>query len=158
MTAPSFQNFPTISDPFTQNGKQYIKVKNPRTSTVRMVRWYTSKEFAKAFPQKNVPPTKDPKPNSFEALGGYRHARGFDLGPILAIRNNREKDEPYLRKSVARFAEGVGWYIASTDSVPLDIPPHLKLIPLSWDEASPHIKNPETIAAIIHRKCINIHS
>lgn len=63
-----------------------------------------------------------------------KHARGFDKGYIVVICGDRPDDEPWLFKSVARFAVDVGWYIASEDAWPKDALPHLKYILLTWDE------------------------
>ena len=53
MVAPSFQTFEVMSEPFIKNGKEYIKVKNPKTGTVREVRNYTDREYAKAYGNKS---------------------------------------------------------------------------------------------------------
>lgn len=38
--AKSFQNFPIVSEIFKKNGREYVKVQNPKTKTIRTVRWY----------------------------------------------------------------------------------------------------------------------
>lgn len=38
--AKSFQNFEFLTEPYNIGGKLYIKVKNPKTGTIRQVRWY----------------------------------------------------------------------------------------------------------------------
>ena len=38
-TAPSFQNLERLSEPFEENGKEYILVKT-KSGTTRKVRWY----------------------------------------------------------------------------------------------------------------------
>ena len=47
---------------------------------------------------------------------------------ILVIRGNKAADEDWLRESVARYAVGIGWYIASTDIFPDDAPEHLRCV------------------------------
>ena len=53
MVAPSFQTFEVLSEPFLKNGKEYIKVKNPKTGTIREVRNYTEKEYKSAYGSKS---------------------------------------------------------------------------------------------------------
>lgn len=87
---------------------------------------------------------------------GLKHARGFDNGPILVIRGNKAADEDWLRASVARYAVGIGWYIASTDIFPDDAPEHLKYLLLGWDEFRDgddrHMKKPAELSTILDRK------
>ena len=146
--APSFQNFTRLSEPFFKNGKTYIKVKNPSTGTEREVRWYSDSEYAKAYGKK----MSDHK----DGWDGLKHARGFDNGPILVIRGNKAADEDWLRGSVARYAVGIGWYIASTDVFPDDAPEHLKYLLLGWDEFRDgddrHMKKPSELSTILDRK------
>lgn len=150
-TAPSFKDFEVISkEPFLKNGKTYITVKNPKNGNTRDVRWYTDKEYEKSFKEKVS------KDDGFPLL---KHARGFDNGPILVIRRNRPEDEPWLTRSNARYAVGIGWYIVSTEILPDDAPPHFKYLLLHWDEFRNgddfHMKSPEEVAKILDRKVKN---
>ena len=52
--AKSFQSFEMLTEPYTVSGKQYIKVRNPKTGTERQVRWYSDSEFAKLYPEAKV--------------------------------------------------------------------------------------------------------
>lgn len=150
--APSFANYKRITDePFYKNGKAYITVEHPNTHNHRDVRWYTDAEYAKAYGKKLADADK--------GFDGLKHARGFDNGPILVIRRNRPEDEEWLRKSIARYAVGIGWYIVSTDTFPEDAPEHLKYLLLSWEEFRDgddrHMKKPEQLAAILSKKAAN---
>jgi len=53
MVAPSFQSMIVVSEVFIENGKEYIKVKNPKTGTIRKCRWYTEKEYKSAYGSKS---------------------------------------------------------------------------------------------------------
>lgn len=145
--APSFENYKRITpEPFFKNGKYYVTVEHPNTSNHRDVRWYSDAEYAKAYGKKL---TFD------DGFDGLKHARGFDNGPILVIRGNRADDEDWLRKSCARYAVGIGWYIASTDTFPDDAPKHLKYLILGWDEATideRHMKKPTDLSALLLKK------
>ena len=150
--APSFTNYKIITEnPFLKNGKLYITVQNPNTGNNRDVRWYSEDEYAKAYGKK----VAEPSDKGFPML---KHARGFDKGPILVIRNDRPADEPWLCRSNARYAVGIGWYIVSEETLPEDAPAHFKYLLLSWDEFRNgddfHMKSPEQIAEILRKKAI----
>lgn len=54
MVAPSFQSYKMIvAEPFTKNGKLYVTVEHPNTHNHRDVRWYSDKEYAKAYGNKS---------------------------------------------------------------------------------------------------------
>ena len=151
MVAPSFHNYKMIStEPFLKdNCKLYVTVEHPNTGNKRDVRWYTDAEYAKAYGKKE----------KAEENWDMKHARGFDAGPILVIRNNRPEDEPWLRDSCARYAMGIGWYIISTDTLPADAPKNFKYLLLGWNEfrdGNDHIqKKPTVLAEILTKKAKN---
>lgn len=145
--APSFKDFIRLTEPFYENGKNYIRVRNPKTGTERKVRWYSDSEYAKAYGK-----TEATLGSGFRNL---KEARGFSKGPILVIRGNKPSDESYLEQSIARYAVGIGWHFVSTDSIPDRRPPHFKYLLLGWKEASideTHMKEPKELAAILDRK------
>lgn len=54
MVAPSFQTYKVIvAEPFYKNGKLYITVEHPSTKNHRDVRWYSEKEYARAYGNKS---------------------------------------------------------------------------------------------------------
>lgn len=54
MVAPSFQTYKLIiAEPFLKDGKLYVTVEHPRTKNHRDVRWYTDREYAKAYGNKS---------------------------------------------------------------------------------------------------------
>lgn len=150
MVAPSFKEFAIVKEQYIKNGKYYVDVKNPKTGTVRSVRWYSESEYAKNY-------GKQEKVN--DGWDGLKHARGFDNGPILVIRNNKSADEEWLKRSCARYAVGIGWHIVSTDTFPEDTPQHLKFLLLGWQEFRDgddrHMKKPTELAAILDKKAKN---
>lgn len=149
--APSFQNFIKLSNPYIKNGKAYIKIRNPKKSTEREVRWYDEAEYAKIYGKKLI--------NTSKGYANLKETRGFKNGPILVIRNNREEDEEWLRQSVARYAVGIGWYVPSTEVFPNDAPPHFKYLLLGWNEFKNeddfHMKEPTTLLEILKKKARN---
>lgn len=149
MVAPSFKDFPIVKDQYVKGGKYYVDVKNPRTGNIRSVRWYSDAEYAKNYSKKL---------SDDNANWNMKHARGFDNGPILVIRNIRSTDEEWLKHSCARYAVGIGWYIVSTETFPADAPSHLKYLILGWDEFKVddhHHKKPTELAAILDKKAKN---
>lgn len=147
-TAPSFKDFKRLSEPFCKGGKMYIKVEHPSTHNERDVRWYNDIEYAKNYGRHE---------KQVDGFDNLKKVRGFEKGPILVVRGVRgPADEEYLKKSIARYAMGIGWHFISTDNLPTDAPKHFKYILLSWNEAKlgddRHIKNPKDLATIINAK------
>ena len=149
-TAPSFQDFEFLSEPFAKNNKLYISVRNPKTGNKREVRWYSEEEYAKQYGKKET------IPDHTKAFPNLKKARGFANGPILVVRGDKDEDEDWLRESPARYAMGIRWYFASDDALPTSIPAHLNLIPLAWEEFrngdDQHMKAPEELSKIINQK------
>ena len=151
-TAPSFQSYKVLSaEPFLKNGKQYITVQHPTTGNSRDVRWYSDAEYAKAY-------GKPATVSSSSEIPNLRKVFGFANGPILIIRNNKPTDEEWLNQSCARYATNLGWYIVSTDVLPLDTPSHLALVPLTFSEFSTSeatIRDTKELTRIINGKVKN---
>ena len=151
MVAPSFQTYKLITEqPFTKNGKQYVTVEHPNTHNHRDVRWYTEAEYAKAYGRAAANKSKE-----VNGFAGLQVCRGFARGPIMLIRNTTAADEPWLGASIARYATDVGWYVASTDSFPINFPKHFRFLFLSWEEFcqdETHAKSPEELKKIIRAK------
>lgn len=128
MVAPSFQNFEFLTEPYSTNGKMYIRVRNPKTKTERQVRWYTEKEYYKLYPEEKV------KSNSNDKY--YRPLKevlGFNKGYITLIRGDIDNNFGWLANSIARYHKYWGWYIVSTENVPDDIPFGLNFYQLNWE-------------------------
>lgn len=150
--APSFKDMPVVKPAYEKNGKMYVDVKNLKTGTVRSVRLYTDSEYAKSYGKKLSKSNDDGWDN-------LKEVRGFSNGPILVIRKNKPSDEEWLRRSVARYAMGVGWYITSTDELPSDAPANFQYLLFSWDEFKGvddrHAKQPSELSAILDKKIRN---
>lgn len=146
MVAPSFKDYKIESEkPYLVGNKYYIDVRNPKNDRIRMVRWYTEKEYARLYSKKEKK----------EQVWNMKHARGFDKGPILVIRGNTPADEDWLKLSIARYAVGIGWHFISTDILPDNRPPHFKYILLGWNEFKEddtHPKDAAILADIIAEK------
>ena len=81
--AKSFQTFEQLCEPYSTSGKMYIQVKNPKTGTIRTVRWYTEKEYAKMYPSEISVTTKKVKTQ--------KEVLGFEKGYITFINRKNFK-------------------------------------------------------------------
>lgn len=108
--AKSFENFIFLSEPFEENGKEYIVVKNPKTGTIRKVRWYRSETVR----------TKS-----------VREVLGFAQGYITIFKGENEE---WLEMSEARYHKIWGWYFPSQIEVPAILPVELTPVKLYWKD------------------------
>lgn len=141
MVAPSFQNFEMLTEPYEVSGKQYIKVRNPRTGTERQVRFYSEAEYRKLYPESNAKlPIEEKKKDKY-----YRPLRdvlGFNKGYITIFSNADEENEYFLTCAVARYSTRWGWYISSEDEVPADLPEGINKHILNYASV---FNNPDTL-------------
>ena len=127
MVAPSFQKFEFIGDVYVSAGKKYIQVKNPKTGTIRQVRWYEDAEYAKLYPEKA-------QEQGINQLPTHRQALGFrDAGFITIFKGGMNEDDAWFRRSNARYARWWGWYFRSLDAVPADLPADVVPNRPEWD-------------------------
>lgn len=123
--AKSFQSFEMLTEPYIVSGKQYVKVRNPKTGTERQVRWYSTSEFEKLYPE--MVQTQDTFCNP------QKEALGFTKGYITIFKGDTHAHIDWFRASIARYARWWGWYIISTEEIPNDLPDGLEPIQLPWD-------------------------
>lgn len=113
--APSFANLERLSEPFEENGKEYILVKT-KGGTTRKVRWYEE-------PMKKIRPTK-------EVLGfskGYITIFKGDTYPVL---------EWFRAEPKCRYHNYFGWYVVSEEEVPENVPAGIEPIQLKWENVA----------------------
>lgn len=113
-TAPSFANLERLSEPFEENGKEYILVKT-KSGTTRKVRWYEE-------PMKKIRSTKE--------------VLGFSKGYITIFKGDTYPVLEWFQQSVARYHSFWGWYIVSEDEVPEIIPAGVTPIQLKWEDVA----------------------
>lgn len=166
MVAPSFQKFTIIGEVYNKGNKAYIQLRNEKTGHVREARWYTATEYARIYGKQDGNRVKTTGESidevwefywTKEGGKGLKHARGFDKGFITILRGLRnQEDEEWCKLSIARYATDVGWYFASTDNIPHDLPAHFTKIVLTWDEFRDkdnyHRKRPSQLQKIIAQK------
>ena len=113
-TAPSFANLERLSEPFEENGKEYILVKT-KSGTTRKVRWYEE-------PMKKIRSTKE--------------VLGFSKGYITIFKGDAYPVLKWFQESVARYHNFWGWYIISEDEVPAIIPAGITPVQLKWEDVA----------------------
>ena len=127
MVAKSFESYEVLGSAYEKsNGKQYIKVRNPKTGIEREVRWYSNAEYKKLYPDAFV--LEDKRVN-------HRKILGFgEKGWITIFRDVSEENEGWFNRcSVTRYHTWWGWYIVSDDDIPDDLPADTEPITLYWD-------------------------
>lgn len=111
--APSFQNLERLSEPFEENGKEYILVKT-KSGTTRKVRWYEE-------PMKKIRPVKE--------------VLGFTKGYITIFKGDTYSLLDWFRESTARYHNFWGWYFISDEELP-EIPAGITPIQLKWEDVA----------------------
>lgn len=146
--AKSFQSFEMLTEPYIVSGKQYVKVRNPKTGTERQVRWYSDSEFAKLYPEIQAQ-------DIFHKI--QKEALGFTKGYITIFKGDTYAHIDWFRASIARYARWWGWYIISTEEVPADLPASIETIRLPWElvgqdsgELKPESVIKEAVEALIY--------
>ena len=111
--APSFQNLERLSEPFEENGKEYILVKT-KSGTTRKVRWYEE-------PMKKIRPVKE--------------VLGFIKGYITIFKGDTYSLLEWFQESTARYHKIWGWYFISEEELP-EIPAGITPIQLKWEDVA----------------------
>ena len=113
-TAPSFANLERLSEPFEENGKEYILVKT-KSGTTRRVRWYEE-------PMKKIRPLKE--------------VLGFTKGYITIFKGDTYSLlEWFQEEPKCRYHKFFGWYVTSEDELPT-LPAGLEPIQLKWEDVA----------------------
>ena len=140
MVAPSFQNLMIVSDPYKENGRAYVSVKNPATNKVRKVRWYTEDEFRRAFPAAKV--------ETENKIGMQKQniALGFHKGYVHLFKGEFTEDNLDWFKLNKEICYNVvfGWFLPSNYELPKGMPEGFELVKLDWDRIA---ATPETMVA-----------
>ena len=112
--APSFTNLERLSEPFEENGKEYILVKT-KSGTTRKVRWYEE-------PMKKIRPLKE--------------VLGFTKGYITIFKGDTYSLlEWFQEEPKCRYHKFFGWYVTSEDELPT-LPAGLEPIQLKWEDVA----------------------
>lgn len=124
MVAKSYQNYKQNGEPFTKNGRQYVRVVSPK-GVEKEVRWYTDSEYAKMYPD------TEPAVKRFKTP---KQVFGFDKGYITIFKGDTYEYNDFFKLSNARYANYWGWYVVSTEDLPNPIPSALEPVQLPWED------------------------
>ena len=128
MVAKSYQSLEVVGDVYTVKGRQYVQVRT-KTGTLKQVRWYTEKEYAKMYPDdvKSISKEGDPYFKTQKELLGFKN------GYITILKGNAAEESEYFKLSPARYTRLWGWYFISTEPLPDDLPDDVEPIRLPWE-------------------------
>lgn len=118
LVAKSYQGLPIVEEPYVKSGKTYCKVKM-KSGNAKEVRVYSQKEYEKMYP---LPPAKW-KPQ--------REMLGFGEDGYIIIFNGAGPHEEFFEQSIARYHRIWGWYIPSSETVPV-LPNGVSAVMLPW--------------------------
>lgn len=121
MVAPSFQAFEMLCEPYEVNGKQYIKVRNPRTGTERQIRFYSEAEYRKLYPDSDAKASIEEKKKD-KYYRPLRDVLGFSKGYITIFGNTDHENDYFMLNKNCRYAVRWGWYVPSEKEIPDDLP------------------------------------
>lgn len=125
--AKSYQSLEIIGDAFVSSGRQYVNVKL-KSGKLKPVRWYSDTEYRKMYPETPaVDRSADPYYKS------QKEVLGFTKGYITIFKGDTYAEIDWFRASIARYARWWGWYIISTEEVPVDLPEGIEPIQLPWE-------------------------
>lgn len=150
MVAKSFQKMEMVGEPYVENGKAYVVVKNNNTGKTRTVRWYTESEYAKMYPGETIPELAAASAAT-PGLKTHKEALGFDKGYITIFKGDIETYHSWFLASNARYATFWGWYVVSTEEVP-QLPAGIESVQLKWEDVgleNGNLKTESTIKAFI---------
>ena len=140
--AKSYQSFDKLTEPYSVSGKQYIKVRNPKTGAERQVRWYSDREYASMYPNEPAP---------VKIFRTQRQVLGFEYGYITIFKGDTYDLRSWFKDHNGRYTRWWGWYIQSTDELPSEIPEGIVPIRLEWkDICAPdgeNLKNEDAVVA-----------
>lgn len=121
-TAPTYENYERLSEPFQKGNKWYITVRL-KNGNAKDVRAYTEPQGKTASAATDI-----------FANWNYRKGLGFgEKGYIYIFGNASCQDEFFDRVSEARFHKLWGWYIPSGESIPVYLPKKVYAVMLPWE-------------------------
>lgn len=126
LVAKSYQGLPFVSDPYTINGREYVKVRM-KNGSIKQVRSYSEKEYAKYNPEvKIIKPAKS-----------KREILGFgEQGFIWIFKGETYENLDFFRASPCRYTRLWGWYLPSDIEMPDPLPTNIEPLKLDWDDIS----------------------
>lgn len=125
LVAKSYQNLEQVSDIYTVNGRNYVKVMTKNGP--KQVRAYSEAEYKRYNPEtKIIQPAKS-----------RREILGFgEQGFIWLFKGDTYSAIDWFRASPCRYARMWGWYLPSDIEMPDPLPVGIEPIKLEWIDVS----------------------
>lgn len=140
MVAKTFQSYEILGEPYETNKRLYVRVRNPKNGNERVVRWYSEAEYRKLYPKEET---------VVASATDYKKILGFEKGYITIFKGITDLNEEWFhRLPQARYHVAWGWYIISTEDVPVMLPDGVEAKELLWEtigNADNSLKNREEI-------------
>jgi hypothetical protein len=126
LVAKSYENLEQVCEPYTMNGKEYVKVRM-KNGSIKQVRAYSEAEYRKYNPEvKIIKPAKS-----------RRDILGFgEKGFIWIFKGETYENLDWFHSSPCRYARTWGWYLPSDIEMPSPLPTNIEPLKLEWDEVS----------------------
>ena len=126
LVAKSYENLEQVCEPYTMNGKEYVKVRM-KNGSIKQVRAYSEAEYRKYNPEvKIIKPAKS-----------RRDILGFgEKGFIWIFKGETYENLDWFHSSPCRYARTWGWYLPSDIEMPSPLPANIEPLKLEWDEVS----------------------
>lgn len=151
--ARTYLSWEKIGEPFIENKKSYIYVKNPKTKKEKKVRVYTEKEFNKLYPE-----LKEKTRSKFYKT--QKEVLGFSKGYITIFAGDTQKYRDWFKDNKGSCTRLWNWYFKSEVEIPKTIPEDLTPIILYWDEVGANdelLKPDEYIIPIVKNKILEVN-
>ena len=129
MVAKSFQSFEILGEPYEENERMYIKVRNPATGNIRQARWYTAMEYLAQYPEDVELVRKQDK-----YYKPQKDVLGFSVGFIYIFNSDITEEHEWFLKNCRRFTRHWGWYFSGDTELPADLPEEAKVFKLRWND------------------------
>lgn len=136
-TAPTYESYEKLSEPFQKNGKLYVTVRL-KSGKAKDVRAYTQ-------PQE--------KPSSIISWSSKK-TLGFESTEYITIfKGEISIDDEWFNKSICRYHKIWGWYIADGAELPTNLPSYAVPKLLYWNDISngDSLKSEKEIQKIVNK-------
>ena len=115
LVAKSYQGLPFVSEPYTLNGREYVKVRM-KNGSIKQVRSYSEAEYRKY----------NPKVEIIKPAKSRRDILGFgEKGFIWIFKGETYENLDFFHSSPCRYARTWGWYLPSVIEIPSPLPTNI---------------------------------
>lgn len=124
LVAKSYQDLEQVSDIYSVNGRNYVKVRM-KNGSIKQVRAYSESEYHKYNPEVKI----IQKPKSPKMIYGFG-----DEGFIWVFKGDTYSAIDWFRLQPTKFARMFGWYLASSEPMPDPLPAGITPVKLHWED------------------------